>query len=178
MFFFTIKFCLWTVFWWHLSGGSPPSRRTAVGGFTEGRAGPRLPTAPWELQAGGESHWARTRRLSTQHCRQRASASPGPRPRGARWSQTTAVLELGWAAAEEQGPRARSFCSGGTRRAPPLGSRKPCCGLLDRPHVTDSWGRWAHGACLCRAQPTGVHGHFANCPLSVLEKLPLCCCNK
>lgn len=83
-----------------------------MGGFTEGRAGPRLPTAPWELQAGGESHWARTRRLSTQHCRQRASASPGPRPRGARWSQTTAVLELGWAAAEEQGPRARSFCSG------------------------------------------------------------------
>lgn len=112
VFFFTIKFCLWTVFWWHLSGRSPPSWRTAVGGFTEGRAGPRLPTAPWELQAGGESHWARTRRLSTQHCRQRASASPGPRPRGARWSQTTAALELGWAAAEEQGPRARSFCSG------------------------------------------------------------------
>lgn len=124
-------------------GRSPPSWRTAVvgtGGFTGGWAGPRLSTAPWELQAGGETHWVRTRRLSTHSTAYRGPLLPlSPVPWGTRWSQTMVMLELGWAAAQEPRTTGQQLLQQRTRQASPLGASKWCCDLLDRPHVTDSW---------------------------------------
>lgn len=146
MFFFAIKFCLWTVFWWHLSGKEPTLMEDS-GGEGEGLHGrtgrPPALHSPVGAPSRWRTHWVRTRQLSTHSTADRGPLLPlSPVPWGTRWSQTMVMLELGWAAAQEPRTTGQQLLQQRTRQAPPLGASKWCCDLLDRPHVTDSWRCW------------------------------------